>query len=89
MFSPEAVLEFLKKEALFILSFAIDLHVNSFSCLIVRQIVSLFLLPGCRSGWDACAGVSSPPVVQRGNARGLAIYIIFKLKFTMIKKYSN
>ena len=89
MFSPEAVLEFLKKEALFILSCAIALHVYLFSCLIVRQIVSLFLLPGCRSGRDTCAGVSSPPVVQRGNARGLAIYIIFKLKVTMIEKYSN
>ena len=89
MFSPEAVLEFLNKEALFILSSAIALHVYLSPCLIVRQIVSLFLLPGCRSGRDTCAGVSSPPVVQRGSARGLAIYIIFKLKFTMIEKYSN
>ena len=67
MFSPDAVLEFLKNEALFILSFAITLHVYLFPCLMfdVRQIVSLFLVPGCRSGRDACAGVSSPPVVQR------------------------
>ena len=65
MFSPDAVLEFLKNEALLILSFAIDLHVLLFPCLIVCQIVSLFLVPGCRSGRDACAGVSSPPVVQR------------------------
>ena len=87
VFSPEAVLEFLRNEALFILSF--DLHVYLFPCLIVCQIVSLFLVPGCRSGRDACAGISSPPVVQRWNARALAIYIIFKLKFTMIEKYSN
>ena len=65
MLSPDAVPEFLKNEALFILSFAIALHVYSFPCLIVRQIVFLFLVPGCRSGRDTCAGVSSPPVVQR------------------------
>ena len=34
----------------------------------------MYLLPGSGSGWNACAGVSSSPVIQRGHAWTLAGY---------------